>query len=63
MNGADTVALPWVVVLGFLRLATNRHVFASPLDTETALAVIDGWLARPNVVVTGWAGGGRAEAK
>lgn len=50
MNGSETIALPWVVVLGFLRLATSRHVFASPLDTESALAVVDGWMDRPNVV-------------
>lgn len=50
IGGTETVALPWVVLLGFVRLVTNRRVFASPLSTEDALALVDGWLARPNVL-------------
>ena len=50
MNGAEAVAIPWVVILGFLRLATSRRVFDRPLDVEQACAVVDGWFARPNVV-------------
>jgi hypothetical protein len=48
--GVDGVALAWVVILGFLRLTTSRQVFPNPLDPQAALSVVDGWLARPNVV-------------
>lgn len=49
LSGSETVALPWLVVLGFLRLATNPRVFAKPLDPAQALEVVDGWLSRPPV--------------
>ena len=51
MSGPGAVALPWVVILGFLRIATNPRVFQRPLALQEALGVVDGWLARPNVVV------------
>lgn len=50
LGGVDTVAIPWVVILGFLRLSTSRHVFARPLPAEQAVAVVEGWMGRPNVV-------------
>ncbi len=43
------MGLAWAVVLGFLRLATSARIFPRPLDPEQALAVVDGWLARPCV--------------
>ena len=50
IGGSDSVALAWVTLLGFLRISTARHVFAKPLDPKQAFAIVDGWLARPNVV-------------
>lgn len=51
LSGDETVAFAWVALLGFVRLSTRAVVFASPLTTDTALDVVDGWLARPNAVV------------
>jgi uncharacterized protein len=50
LGDVETVVIPWVVVLGFLRLSTSRHVFPRPLTPEQATAVVDSWLGRPNVV-------------
>ena len=50
IGGSETVALAWVTILGFIRIATARHVFSKPLDPKQAFATVDGWLARPNVV-------------
>ncbi len=50
LNGAEAVALPWMVLLGFLRLTTNPRVLPRPLSVARASQVVDGWLARPNVV-------------
>ncbi len=50
IGGSDTVALEWVTILGFIRISTARNVFAKPLDPKQAFAIVDGWLARPNVV-------------
>jgi hypothetical protein len=49
LNGSETIGLPWIVLLGFLRLATNARVLPRPLSAEQVLAVVDGWLAQPVV--------------
>jgi toxin-antitoxin system PIN domain toxin len=48
MNDEETVGLPWVVLLGFLRLATNPRIFPRPLAPEAAAERIDRWLSREN---------------
>ena len=53
LSGGDPVALPWVVVLAFLRLCTSPRAFASPMSVERAIAYIDEWLALPTVGVVG----------
>ena len=49
--GPETVALPWVVLLGFVRLTTRPAVFADPLSVDEALDVVDGWLDQPATAV------------
>lgn len=46
--GAPFVLLP-VVVTGFVRVATNRRIFATPAPVARALAVVDALLDAPNV--------------
>lgn len=50
LNTDETVALPWTVMLAFLSMVTNARVFPQALTSEQATAVLDDWLARPNVV-------------
>jgi len=50
LTNSEPLALPWVVVLGFLRLATSARVFRKPLSPAAAAEVVDGWLAAPAVV-------------
>jgi len=45
LNGDETVGLPWVVILGFLRLSTNPSIFPRPLPVETAVARVNAWLS------------------
>lgn len=49
LSAEESVGLPWVVVLGFVRISTHPRVLTRPLSPESALAVVDGWLERPNV--------------
>ncbi len=51
ISGEGSIALPWIVLIGFLRLTTNPRAMARPLATEEALALIDDWLVHPNVVM------------
>lgn len=50
LSGEETVALPWVVLLGFLRIATSAHVLPNPITIDQAVSVVDGWLAQAPVV-------------
>lgn len=51
LQGDETIGLPWVVLNGFLRLATHPRVFPNPLTTAQATARIDTWLALPVIDV------------
>ena len=51
LSSPRPVGLCWVVLLGFLRLATNQRVFGKPLSMEDAGREIEGWLAQPQVVL------------
>ena len=44
LSGDESVGLPWVVLLGFLRIATNPRVYPSPLSADEALGKVDRWL-------------------
>lgn len=49
LSGSENVGLPWVVLLAFLRLATNRRIFERPLSPGDACAYIEEWLKQPVV--------------
>lgn len=49
LNDREPIGLAWVVVLGFLRLATNPRVFTNPLAMADALQCVDSWLDHPNI--------------
>jgi toxin-antitoxin system PIN domain toxin len=51
LNGDESVGLPWIVLLGFLRLATNPKIFPNPLGARAAIDKIDTWLSAPTVCV------------
>src|SRR5436309_505447 len=48
LAGEEPIGLCWLVLLGFLRLATNSKVFPKPLRLDEALEHVDAWLAHPN---------------
>ncbi len=51
LSASHTVGLPWVTVLGFMRIATNRKALPRPLTVAEACLEVRGWLARPNVEI------------
>jgi uncharacterized protein len=51
LSGIEPVALPWQVLLGFVRVMTNRHVASPPLAVGEALDITDAWLAQPCTVI------------
>ncbi len=47
LSGTETVGFPWHSLLGFLRITTNARILATPIPSETALDIVDGWLNQP----------------
>jgi toxin-antitoxin system PIN domain toxin len=50
LNGGETVAFAWIVLLAFLRLTTNPHAFAQAWSVADACDQIEEWLSRPAAV-------------
>ena len=44
LNAPAAVGLPWASLLGFLRLVTNRRVFAQPATLASAWRQVEEWL-------------------
>jgi hypothetical protein len=53
LSELEPVALPWVVMLGYVRLMTSRGVLVEPFEPATALGHLRSWLERPQVQVLG----------
>ena len=51
LSGHEPIGLPWVVLLGFLRLTTNPRVLTRPLSAEQSMRIIDDWISLPCVRV------------
>jgi len=43
------IGLAWTVILGFLRISTNRGAFPKPFTASEATAIVRSWLAQPSV--------------
>ena len=42
LNGTRPVGLPWVSILGFIRVTTHRQVLARPLSAQAAGELVSG---------------------
>ena len=51
VSGTETVGLPWIVLLAFLRLTTRPGIFQKPLRVDAAFDLVDAWLQQNSVTV------------
>jgi len=51
MSSSRPVGLPWVVILGYLRLMTGRNVLLDPFSASEAVGHVRSWMERPQVLV------------
>ncbi len=51
LANSRSIGLPWITMLGFLRITTNRSIFKEPLPVATAVRGMRAWLAFPNVQI------------
>lgn len=49
LNGPRRVAIPWLSLTAFVRIATNPRAGAHPLTPSAAWEHVDGWLDAPAV--------------
>jgi uncharacterized protein len=51
LSATETVGFGIVVLLGFIRIATNSRVMAAPLTPSEAFDQVEEWLAQPPATV------------
>lgn len=51
LSGPEPIGLAWFTLVAFVRITTRPGVFAHPLAPTKAFDIVEGWLARPNVLV------------
>ena len=51
LSKPEQVGLAWVVILAFLRIATNRRLRPNAPSIAEAVEIVTGWLERPTVAL------------
>lgn len=51
LSSEQSVAIPWAVICGFVRLMTHPSVLLVPLETPEAFRHVRAWLSRSNVQI------------
>lgn len=51
LSEQEPVGLPWVVMLGYVRLTTSRSVLVEPFSPAEVLGHLRSWLERPQVQI------------
>jgi hypothetical protein len=51
LESGEPIALPWVTVWAFIRVATNSRIWSNPLSAKQVFAILEEWIAQPGVVV------------
>lgn len=49
INAGTPIGMPWLALLGFVRLSINPKVLSQPLTLNQALDQVRDWLSLPNV--------------
>jgi len=51
LTSRETIGLSWAVILGFVRIVTNRRIFKEPTSVSDAIEAVESWLASPQVQI------------
>ena len=51
LSGNEPVGLPWIVIVGFARVMSNRRVLVAPMAVEETMDHCRDWLRQPNVQI------------
>jgi uncharacterized protein len=50
LSSGEGVLMPWVSLLGFVRISTGPGIYPNPQSADEAFDIVDAWLALPNVL-------------
>jgi toxin-antitoxin system PIN domain toxin len=50
LSGNETVLLPWMCLIAFIRLSTHPAVYERPQTVADSLEIVEAWLGLSNVV-------------
>ena len=53
LSGSESVGIPWIVALAFVRITTHPRIMRSPLSVPRSLGYVDEWLLQPFVRLVG----------
>lgn len=51
LESSEIIALPWITIWAFLRIATNSRIWSNPLPAKRVFHIIEEWIRQPGVVV------------
>jgi toxin-antitoxin system PIN domain toxin len=51
LSQQEAVGLPWVTILGFIRISTQRRIIDRPMTPAAAIERVQSWLRLPNVQI------------
>jgi toxin-antitoxin system PIN domain toxin len=51
LAGTESIGFAWVVLLAFVRIASNPSIYPHPLSTDAAMGQVEAWLKAPAAVV------------
>ena len=51
LSGAETTSFAWLALIAFIRITTSPRIMESPLSSEGAFEIVEGWLEQPCAIV------------
>ncbi len=51
LSGNGELGFAWTVLLAFVRVTTRPAILEKPLQTETALEIVDSWIRQPDALI------------
>jgi toxin-antitoxin system PIN domain toxin len=51
VSGSRMIGIPWVCILGFIRIVTHRNIMMNPMYPADAIRRVKAWLAVPTVQI------------
>lgn len=51
LSAQTSVCFSWIVIMAFVRVATNKKIFVKPYSTNEAFDVVENWLSAPGSLI------------